>query len=40
MCPASHDGFSVKGREGQQNVIQGGLSFLQASLQNLTSGGS
>src|SRR5262249_52445580 len=24
MCPASHDGFSVKGREGQQNVIQGG----------------
>src|SRR5215471_12371171 len=24
MCSASHDGFSVKGREGQQNVIQGG----------------
>src|SRR5262245_50526029 len=24
MCPASHDGFSVKGREEQQNVIQGG----------------
>jgi hypothetical protein len=24
MCSASHDGFSVKGREGQENVIQGG----------------
>jgi hypothetical protein len=39
MYPASHDGVSVKGC-CWQTVIQGGALILQASLQNLTSGGS